>query len=193
MAVCLQKRKAAMPLRIVRSCSKNGAKFWQNYRGFGNCTMNEDEFRTLVFDATEFLRARIARAQEEFGIGRFERYDYDLPSNRFWWSQGGVPQVEARIIIVGSISTKSNTWLWSWANPHFDAVRTPEIERVREYGAGHDIPPLTEPKWPADETDGWEMTSISARLLESSAAYRSPSPTGALFLLLNDLKRLQPH
>lgn len=155
--------------------------------------MSEAEFCQLVSDATEYLRARIARAREEFGIGGFERYDYDLPTNRFWWSNGGVPQVEARIIIVGSISTTSNTWLWSWANSHFKDVFTPDIERVREYGVQHRIAPLINPQWPADEADGWEMTSISARLLESEAAYRSPSPNGALFLLLNDLKRLTPN
>jgi hypothetical protein len=154
--------------------------------------MNESEFRELVSDATEYLRARIARAREEFGIGDFERFDYDLPMNRFWWSDAVVPQVEARIVVVGSISTASNTWLWSWANPHFDDVRTPDIERVREYGMQQGIPALTEPKWTADETDGWEMTSISARLLESEAAYRSPSPKGFLFLLLTDLKRVTP-
>jgi hypothetical protein len=154
--------------------------------------VNEAEFREFVSEATDYLKARIARAREEFGIGDFERYDYDLPTNRFWWSDCGVPQVEARIIIVGSISTTSNSWLWSWANPHFDDVRTPDIEQVREYGIQHGIPPLTEPKWAADETDGWEMTSVSARLLESEAAYRSPSPKGGFFLLLNDLKRLTP-
>jgi hypothetical protein len=155
--------------------------------------MNEAEFRQLVREATEFLRARIAKAREQFDIGAFERYDYDLYSNRFWWSDAGVPKVEARIVIVGSVSTESNTWLWSWANPHFDDVRTPEIELVRAYGVRHGIHQLTEPKWPADERDGWEMTSIAARLLESSAAYRSPSAVGAFFLLLSDLKRLSPN
>jgi hypothetical protein len=101
-----------------------------------------------------------------------------------------VPKVEARIVIVGSISTKSNTWLWSWANSYFDDVRAPEIESVRENGIKHGIRRLTEPKWPADETDGWEMTSVAASLLDSSAAYRSPSPAGARFLVLSDLKRL---
>jgi hypothetical protein len=76
--------------------------------------MNDAEFRELVSEATEFLRARIAQACEEFGIGEFERYDYDLPTNRFWWSDAGVPKVEASIVIVGSISTASDTWLWSW-------------------------------------------------------------------------------
>jgi hypothetical protein len=155
--------------------------------------MNDAEFRELVSEATEFLRARIAQACEEFGIGEFERYDYDLPTNRFWWSDAGVPKVEASIVIVGSISTASDTWLWSWANPHLDDVRTPGIERVREFGIQHDISSLTEPKWTADETDGWEMTSVSARLLDSEAAYRSPSPKGGLFLLLNDIKRVTPN
>lgn len=155
--------------------------------------MNEAEFDQFVSDANEYLEARIARAREEFGVGAFERYDYDLPSGRFWWSDAGVPQVEARIIIVGSISTTSNTWLWSWANRQLDDCRSPDIERVREYGVEHGIPPLTNAKWEADETAGWTMTSIAARLLESRAAYRSPSATGFLFLLLNDLKRLNPN
>lgn len=99
-------------------------------------------------------------------------------------------QVEARITIVGSISTISNTSLWSWANPHFDDLRTPDIERVREYGIQHGIEPLTQVKWIAGEIDGWEMTAVSARLLESEAAYRSPSSKGGLFLLLNGLKRV---
>ena len=152
--------------------------------------MNEGEFRELVSDASEYLRARIAQAREEFGIGDFDRYDYDLVTNRFWWSDAGVPKVGACIVIVGSISTVSDSWLWSWANSHFADIQTPSIERVREFGIQNGIPSLTEPKWTADEVDGWEMTAVSARLLESQAAYRSPAPTGALFLLLNDLKRV---
>ena len=129
--------------------------------------MNETEFRQLVSESTEILRTRIAEAREHFDIGAFERYDYDLNSNLFWWSDAGVPKIEARIVIAGSVSTNSTTWLWSWANPHFDELRSPEIEFVRAYGVRHGIHQLTEPKWPADEIDGWEMTSIAARLLES--------------------------
>jgi hypothetical protein len=150
--------------------------------------MSDDAFNEFVANAVEFLRERIAQARLAFGIGDSERYDYDLPSGRFWWSDAGVPQVEASVIVVGSISTRSNTWLWSWANTHFDDVRSPEIERVREYGLLHGFEPLTEAKWSGDERDGWEMTAVSAFLLDASAAYRSPSTNGALFLLLDHLK-----
>src|SRR5690606_4865162 len=103
---------------------------------------------------------RVNGAQEAFGIGQFERYDCDLPTGRFWWSDAGITKVEARLIIVGSISTESNTWLWGWANPHLDGVEMEDIERVKAFGEERGIEKLTERKWPADEIDGWEMTSV---------------------------------
>ena len=39
----------------------------------------------------------------------------------------------------------------------------------------HGIWQLTTPKWEADETDGWEMTSISAYILQAKGAYRMPT------------------
>ncbi len=40
---------------------------------------------------------------------------------------------------------------------------------------GHDIWQLTTPKWEAVETDGWEMTSIPAYILQAKGAYRMPN------------------
>lgn len=155
--------------------------------------MNKHLYRQLISEASDFLRARIARAREEFGIGDFEEYHYDLKTGRFWWSEGGVPQVEARMVVVGSISTISKTWLWAWANTQLHGLDQSEIECVRRYGIQRDLPPLVDPTWTGDEVDGWEMTALSARLLESSAAYRSPSANGALFLLLHHLRRVVPN
>jgi hypothetical protein len=152
--------------------------------------MNEFDFRKYAEDATEFLRGRNKTASERFGLDKFQDYDYDIPNGRFWWSDHDVRKVEAECIVVGSVSTASGTWLWSWANPQLEAFCSPEIERVREYGNQHDIPALTRPKWPGDEIAGWEMTSIAAFILDSEGAYRSPFPDGCLFLLLNSIKEV---
>ncbi len=149
--------------------------------------MTDQAFQDFLDESNVYLKTRVAKSQEAFGIGQYERYDYDLPSGRFWWSDAGVTKVEARVIPVGSISTESNTWLWAWANPHLDDVSMTEIERVRAFGEEHGINKLTDHKWDADEFDGGEMTSIASRLLEADSAYRSPSRTGFLFLLLTDL------
>ena len=152
--------------------------------------MTDAEFEDFVAEATEYLKMRASRAQEQFGIGQYERYDYDLASGRFWWSDAGITKVEAKVMVVGSISTETNTWLWGWANPSLDGGAIEDIERVRAIGEEQGIEKLTEGKWPADEVDGWEMTAVAARLLEAEAGYRSPSRSGFLYLLLDDLRRV---
>jgi hypothetical protein len=61
------------------------------------------------------------------------------------------------------------------------------IDQVRDFGVTEGIPKLSEAKWEAEDVDGWEMTSVSARLLEAQGGYRSPNKLGALFLLFNEL------
>jgi hypothetical protein len=90
--------------------------------------------------------------------------------------------------MAGSISEITDTWLWAWANPSFEGCDIGEILRVREFGEIHRLQKLINPKWAADEADGWEMTAVSARLLRSEAAYRSPSINGCLFILLDRLR-----
>ncbi len=73
---------------------------------------------------------------------------------------------------VGSISKISNTWLWSWANPHLDDKIKTDISLVKEYGEKQNLEKLIKRKWNADEYDGWEMTAISAYLMKAKGAYR---------------------
>jgi hypothetical protein len=150
--------------------------------------MNEEAFQAFVGEASRYLKARIARAQENYGIGEYERYDRDLLTGRFWWSDAGVPKVEADLTIVGSISTETKTWLWAWANPSLEGVEMEDINRVRLFGEERDLTKLIEPKWPATEVDGWEMTAVAARLLEADSAYRCPSASGFLYVLHTNLR-----
>ena len=78
--------------------------------------------------------------------------------------------------------------MWAWANPHFNDLEIGLIDQIREFGEKESIQKLVEAKWSADEVDGWEMTSISARLLESQGAYKSPGENGSLFLLYDALE-----
>jgi hypothetical protein len=152
--------------------------------------MTFPEYETFRSESTDYLKARIEHAKERFGIGVFPRYEYDLFRGEIWWSEVDAPKIRGRVTVVGSISTKSNTWLWAWANPHFSDIPSGDIKKVEEFGSSESIAKLTEPKWNADEVDGWEMTAIAARLLEAEGAYRSPSETGFLFLLYDRLEQI---
>jgi hypothetical protein len=146
------------------------------------------EYEAFLSESNDYLKARIEHAKEQFGIGMLPRYEYDLYRGEIWWSEVGAPKVRGRVTVVGSISTRSNTWLWSWANPHFADIVLGDIRKVRDFGATQAIAKLSEQKWEAEEVDGWEMTAIAARLLEAQGAYRSPDEDGFLFLLYDHLE-----
>ena len=151
------------------------------------------EFESFSAQAGDYLQMRVEKAKMEFGIGGFSRYEYDLHRGEIWWSEVNGPKIRGKVTIVGSISTVSNTWLWAWANKHFDDVCVGEIARVRDFGQSEGITKLIEAKWEAGEVDGWGMTSVAARLLEAQGAYRSPNEKGFLFMLYDNLEHIPEH
>jgi hypothetical protein len=150
--------------------------------------MSEAEYVAFLTESHELLTERQARLNAEFRLGSWTRYHWDQDSGQIFFSDSGRAAVIADIQFVGSVSTVSGTWLWAWANPTVDPRLRRAVEQVRHYGEKHGVVRLTSAKWEADEVDGWEMTSISARLLNAEGAYRSPNEKGATFLLLNHVR-----
>lgn len=147
--------------------------------------------RALTERSQEALRAKQRQLEAKFGLGRHKRWDWDQATGQLVFSNDGVPAIACDIAFVGSVSTLSDTWLWSWANFSLtESVRSPML-RVREFGEAQDLPRLTVPKWPAGEADGWEMTAIAVEILGASGAYRTPSKNGFTFLALLSVSRVQ--
>jgi hypothetical protein len=150
--------------------------------------MDYPQFEKLVEQSVSYLTACNAKACRLYGIGDYPRYEYDLHRGEMWWSEGADPKVRARVTIVGTLGSDPPTWLWSWANSHFDRLELGPIDKVRQFGEEEEIPKLTDPQWEAEEADGWEMAAVAARLLESQGAYRSPGSTCQMFLLFDGLE-----
>jgi len=151
--------------------------------------MTDEAWQDLIASAQESLKTHISNAYQTYGIGEFERFDCDLPTGRIWWSTAGEKKVEADMVIVGTISGESGTWLWGWGNPHLNGVPMEEMDRVISFGEENGIEKLTSRQWPAEEVDGWEMTALAAQVLQAEAAYRCPSGKGFLFVLLNRIRK----
>jgi hypothetical protein len=143
-----------------------------------------DRFVDLVTRAHAYTSAKQDALRQEFRLGEWPRWDWDQDDRRIVFSRDGVPGVVADIQFVGTISTATNTWLWAWENPHLDPELSRAILEVRRFGAAHDIAQLTTPKWTADEVDGWEMTSISAYVLQAKGAYRTPRDAGGFTYMI---------
>ena len=100
------------------------------------------------------------------------------------------PRVLATVQIVGSVDVENRTWLWAWANPDVDAHLCADIHEVRMLGDAQRIEQLTTPFWDGDAVDGWEMTSISAYVLQAEGAYRAASSRGFVYMVMRSVERL---
>ncbi|HXE57420.1 MAG TPA: hypothetical protein VNK43_05425 [Gemmatimonadales bacterium] len=136
--------------------------------------MAEAKFVELVTAAYHYLTARQDHLRAEYRLSVHERWDWDEDRSAVVFSTGGAVRVVARAQLVGSVSRKSGTWLWSWANDSIEPRHRRDMDEIRRYGEHHGIWQLTTPRWEADEVDGWEMTSIAAYVLQAKGAYRMP-------------------
>jgi len=137
------------------------------------------------------LRRKQELLERALQLGKYKRWDWDQQMAKLIFSNDGDPGVICDIAFVGSVSTVSNTWLWSWANFSLTATVRNPMEEVREFGEERDFPKLTVPKWPAEEVDGWEMSSVAAEVLRAQGIYRTPGQNGYTFLAILNARRTQ--
>jgi hypothetical protein len=152
-----------------------------------NWKEDKDAIGTLIANAMAYLQEQQDALQSRFSLGRYDRYNWDQDTGQLVFSRAGQSEVVAEIQFVGSVSTVSNTWLWSWANgSYLESVRR-DIRRVRAYGEAHRHLKLVAASWPAEEVDGWEMTAVAAYLLRARGAYRSPGERGFTFMVMTSV------
>ena len=148
-------------------------------------------WQPLLSDAIPELQAKQDHLKEQYGFSEHERWDWDQEKSDIVFSNAGIPALIARIQFVGSISTVSDTWMWSWANSSLNSNIFRDLLTVTTYGETEDFANLTVPLWPAAEVDGWEMTAVAAKILNAQGAYRTPGETGFTFMLLDGVSRAQ--
>jgi hypothetical protein len=151
-----------------------------------------DAWQAYVAESCTLLEATQSRLRADFDIDRHPRWDWSQETAELVFSTEGAPVVVADIRFVGSVSTVSHTWLWSWANPHLHDKVCDRMSEVRELGEARDFPHLATAKWPATEEDGWHMAAIAARVLGARGVYRTPGETGYTFLVILDARWVSP-
>lgn len=146
--------------------------------------MTAEEYQDFKHKAVHNLIALNKQCQGKFGIGKWERWDYDLDAGTLVFSEAGAPKVVAEVQAVGTTSARSKTWLWSWANKSLTATVTNQMAKVRQFGIENAIQQLTEPSLPDDEYLGWGLTAVTAALIGAKGAYRCPSNDGGYLYLV---------
>lgn len=141
-------------------------------------------YQNLLDKSFDYLTKQQEMCKSEFKISTYKNWFYDQETGELTFSDDGIKKLVINYENVGTVSLKSNTWLWAWANNHtLDKVKS-EIGIVKEYGDKREFEKLMTSKWPADEVDGWEMTSIAAYLMKAKGAYRVKSSDDSVFVFM---------
>lgn len=149
-----------------------------------------EDFKELSRVSYEYLFEQQKVITEAYGIHQYEEWYYDQDTGILNFSSHGSNIVSFKYEEVVSISKISNTWLWSWANPHIGKEVTQQIGIIREYGLMHNLEHLYKDKWFADEYDGWEMTAITAYILKAKGAYRFPLENTFSYVVYKEIVEL---
>jgi hypothetical protein len=150
--------------------------------------MADENWVAQVTESHNYLTERQDVLMAEYKLGEHKRFDWDQDMGSLVFSNDGVVAVIAKVQFVGSISTKSNTWLWSWANSTVQDNVKDQMHIVHDFGKKSGYDALTTDKWEGDEVDGWEMTSITAHLLNAKGAYRTSSENGFTYMVITEIQ-----
>lgn len=182
------KNEQSLEIKLICHCC------YEEFKGSSVAPLMESQakhWQRLVSEAVRELETKQDQLQKRFDLSRHESWHWDQETGEIVFSNAGVPAVAASFQFVGSISTKSDTWLWSWGNSSLEPSTVQALLTLRSFGEAQRFASLTVPKWPAAEEDGWELTAVAAKVLSAEGAYRAPSETGLVFMLLMDVRRIQ--
>lgn len=85
--------------------------------------------------------------------------------------------------ILGSVSDRSRTWLWAWANPSVETSLTKHARRAQEIGTERSIEVLTDPQVNLGSIPDVPLLVLAVTgALGADAYYPCPYPGGAAYL-----------
>ncbi len=79
------------------------------------------------------LQSKLEQGKTKFGMGSYQRFNLDQTRAVMEFFNDGELKLSARAQIVGSYSSNSDTWLWSWENESLLPGVTKDLEHVRQF------------------------------------------------------------
>lgn len=153
-----------------------------------NWLQDDEVFHDLIRSSFKYLESKQKKFLNKYKAGEHERWDWYQETGKLVFSHGGKPQVEAEIHFSGSFSTKSNTWMWAWANESLDEKIKASSRKIKAIGEDLGLKQLVAGRWSGTEVDGWEMTSVLAKNLNAIGVYRTSSESSFCYMVITKAK-----
>lgn len=151
--------------------------------------MNKIQYQEFLEKSRQYLEAMQSGCEQKYHLSQFDRMDYEQETGTMIFSSTGrLNRVLVEYQIVGSLSERSNTWLWSWDNPYLLENTYRDIWKVKDFGEKNEIEKLCTPKWEASVREAWDMTAVAAKLLKARGSYSFMSDDIRVFIIFKFMK-----
>jgi hypothetical protein len=153
--------------------------------------LTDDELHDLIHGACEHTQRLQQQAHARWNIGSGgdgARWHYDDEKRTVTFSDAGTPTVIADARMVGSYSTKSESFQWAWVLYEAGDPVIRGVDGLPAFGEVRGIDKLTTNYWSCEIVEAWEMTSLAAYLVGCDAVYRAPFDDLYWFMLLENFR-----
>jgi hypothetical protein len=155
--------------------------------------VTDEEFDAFLQQAVDELGQKQARLQSGYGIGGYAAFWFDQKSGTLEFRDDDArPRLVATIVPLGSHSTKSDTWMWAWANQSILPALRSLAEPLKDLGRRTGVAFLAEPSFGVTEGMPWDLTALGVQHLGALGAYRAPSKDRDVYFAIVSLKRMGP-
>ena len=162
---------------------------------FGKKTLDEvipqeeSNYNELLEDCLSEVREKNLALVEEYEFGSHDRWDLDQEIGDLEFSHEGELKLVCGVVLLGTYSFISKTWLWGWANESLYEKLTKETLKVKEYGESQNVMDLVHRKTEATETEAWALGSYACRILNGKGIYKGPSDNGFTLMMITSLHK----
>lgn len=153
-----------------------------------NWVQDSNAWRSYVQQACSEMSDRQERLLADYEIGKHDRWDRDQKRGILTFSSDGQVRVEAKFHFAGSLSLRSNSWMWAWANEGLEESSRVASRLVREIGDQRGFLPLSAHLVDASEHDAEHFAAIAAFELGAIGTYRTKDNDRWIFMAIVDAK-----
>ncbi|MDG9669521.1 hypothetical protein ONV78_17405 [Hahella sp. CR1] len=147
----------------------------------------EKKYNELLMECFLEVQEKNKILHEKYGIGSHERWDLDQDVGDLEFSNNGEIVVKCKIVILGSYSSVSESWMWGWANDTLSSYLTDETLKIKEYGEANRVMDLTDSQTYATEGEAWGLGSYGCRILDGMGIYKGPTGNGFVLMMIKSV------
>lgn len=134
--------------------------------------MENNDYSEFVKFELDKLNSVQDKLKEQFNINSYENWFYDSDSSLLRLYNSDEDEIFFKYISIGTYSTNSQTWMWSWFNESSIETDKSETLKIKEFGSRQNYEKLLKGTFPSDEYDSWEFLAVSYKILGGIGAYR---------------------